>query len=163
MLWPVQTFLPYPDMLRSARCLDDRRLGKQRVEALQVLRALTWPGYGWQHHPAVNMWRGFEVAVSTYGLTMCQVWVDLGRADTCAATITTDLRSAGLGGPVSEEDLDATLLPPWWGDPRLHSSHQASLVRKDPTFYRPQFPDVDPEMPYWWPVDRRRRTADNVD
>jgi hypothetical protein len=39
----VQTFLPFPDFDRTARVLDDRRLGKQRVEALQVLRALTVP------------------------------------------------------------------------------------------------------------------------
>jgi hypothetical protein len=42
----LQTFLPYPDFAASAQALDQRRLGKQRVEALQVLRALTTPGYG---------------------------------------------------------------------------------------------------------------------
>jgi hypothetical protein len=35
----VQTFLPYADFAESARVLDRARLGKQRVEALQVLRA----------------------------------------------------------------------------------------------------------------------------
>ena len=33
-------------------------VGKQRVEALQVLRALVRPVYGWKHHPAVRMWVG---------------------------------------------------------------------------------------------------------
>jgi hypothetical protein len=47
----VQTFLPYPDFAESAQVLDQARLGKQRVEALQVLRAVTLPGYGWQSHP----------------------------------------------------------------------------------------------------------------
>ena len=37
----MQTFLPYPDFARSARCLDNRRLGKQRVESYQILRAGT--------------------------------------------------------------------------------------------------------------------------
>jgi hypothetical protein len=54
----VQTFLPYPDFRSTARVLDQRRLGKQRVEALQVLRGLIRPGYGWRHHPAVKMWAG---------------------------------------------------------------------------------------------------------
>ena len=148
----VQTFLPYPDMMRSAHSLDDRRLGKQRVEALQVLRALTWPGYGWQHHPAVKMWRGFEVAVAAYGLIICSAWVERGRADTCAATITLDLRKAGFGAPVEADQLVGEQLPGWWGDPRLHGSHQSSLVRKDPDFYGPKFPDADVDLPYWWPV-----------
>ena len=51
----MQTFLPYPDFTASAAALDPRRLGKQRVEALQVLRGLTVAGYGWRHHPAVRM------------------------------------------------------------------------------------------------------------
>ena len=52
----MQTFLPYADMRRSAQVLDPRRLGKQRVECLQVLRGPTVEGYGWRHHPAVRMW-----------------------------------------------------------------------------------------------------------
>ena len=55
----MQTFLPYADPRASAACLDDRRLGKQRVETFQVLRAITWPTYGWKHHPVTRMWRGF--------------------------------------------------------------------------------------------------------
>jgi hypothetical protein len=50
----VQTFLPYPDFAASAAVLDTKRLGKQRVETVQVLRGLTLPTYGWRHHPAVN-------------------------------------------------------------------------------------------------------------
>jgi hypothetical protein len=59
----MQTFLPYPGFLHSARSLDRRRLGKQRVETLQVLRGLTWPRYGWRHHPTVKMWAGYEEAL----------------------------------------------------------------------------------------------------
>lgn len=53
----MQTFLPSPNFTQSAQFLDPQRLGKQRVEALQILTALTNPAYGWQHHPAVQMWR----------------------------------------------------------------------------------------------------------
>jgi len=35
----MQTFLPYADFARCAEVLDPRRLGKQRVEALQIMRA----------------------------------------------------------------------------------------------------------------------------
>lgn len=67
----MQSFLPYPDFARSARVLDDRRLGKQRVEALQIYRALTREKYGWRNHPAVLMWRSYDEALIAYGIAMC--------------------------------------------------------------------------------------------
>jgi hypothetical protein len=149
----VQTFLPYLDFAASAAVLDDRRLGKQRVEALQVLRALTRPIYGWKRHPAVRMWAGHAAAVASYGLDVCAEWVGRGRADTCAATIGTDLAAAGLGPPQSQAELaDRGLLPAWIGDDRVHRSHRSALVRKDPEFYGPLFPDADPALEYVWPV-----------
>jgi hypothetical protein len=149
----VQTFLPYPDFAASAAVLDDRRLGKQRVEALQILRAATWQAYGWKRHPAVRMWAEHPDAVAAYGLAVCAEWVGRGRLDTCAATIGQDLAAAGFSGPRSQAELAAeSRLPPWIGDERVHRSHRAALVRKDPEFYGPLFPDADPEIDYFWPV-----------
>ena len=153
----MQTFLPYPDFAASAAALDDRRLGKQRVEALQVLRAITRPGYGWQHHPAVRMWRGHEEALAAYGLAMCDEWTRRGHPDTCAATIREDLAASGHSGPRHQDNV--TPMPWWIGDPAVHASHRSALVRKQPDHYREQFPDADPEIPYTWPAaeppDRR--------
>ena len=148
----MQTFLPYADFAASAAALDDRRLGKQRVEALQIIRALTRETYGWKHHPAVLMWAGHERALASYGMAICAEWVTRGKADTCAATMAADLALAGLPAPRPQSTLRSdTELPSWLGDERLHRSHQASLVRKDPAFYAPLFPGVDPELPYFWP------------
>jgi hypothetical protein len=152
----VQTFLPWPSFAASAAALDERRLGKQRVEALQVLRALTRTPYGWQHHPAVLMWKGHEEALAAYGLAICDEWVRRGHSDTCAATIGLDLAAAGLPPPRREAEIAAAgRLPPWYGDDRLHSSHRSALVRKDPARYGPLFPDADPDLPYHWPVRAR--------
>lgn len=149
----MQTFLPFPDFARSAAVLDDRRLGKQRVEALQILRALTWETYGWQHHPAVLMWSGYEEAVASYGLVMCEEWVCRGRPDTCAATIRIDLAAAGVEQVRGQDELAvAGRLPDWLGDDRVHVSHQAALLRKDPEHYGRFFPDVSADLPYHWPV-----------
>ena len=82
----VQTFLPYSDFAASAGALDRRRLGKQRVEALQILRALTRERYGWKHHPAVRMWAGYEEALACYAMEICAEWVRRGHADSCAAS-----------------------------------------------------------------------------
>lgn len=148
----MQTFLPYADFAASAIALDDRRLGKQRVETLQVLRALTREKYGWKHHPAVKMWVGYVEACAAYAIAICNEWTRRGYADTCAATIGTDLAIAGFSAPRNQAALAAAeLLPPWLGDERVHLSHRAALVRKDPEFYRPLFPDADPDLPYFWP------------
>ncbi|GAB2591450.1 hypothetical protein Aab01nite_39040 [Paractinoplanes abujensis] len=151
----MQTFLPYGDFLASARVLDAKRLGKQRVETVQVLRGLVVPGYGWRHHPAVKMWHGYEEALIRYGLDFVDVWTATGRADTTAATLLADYATAG--GIRTQEALGkAGELPPWLGDPAVHTSHQSALLRKDPEFYRPFFgPDVPDDLPYVWPASDR--------
>ena len=144
----VQTFLPYPDFAASALVLDPRRLGKQRVEALQVLRGLIVPGYGWRHHPAVKMWKGYEEALVRYGLEMCAAWTALGHSDTVAATL-----AAAHGDARTQQELARLVaVPPWLGRDDVHRSHRSALVRKDPAFYGPLFPDADPEEPYVWPT-----------
>ena len=148
----MQTFLPFADFERSARSLDLKRLGKQRVECIQVVRGLIRPGYGWRHHPAVRMWRGYEEALARYAYTCCEVWTSLGHADTCAATIATDLAPVGVTAVRTQPQLAAAgALPRWLGDERLHRSHRSALVRKDPAFYRPRFGDVPDDLPYFWP------------
>ncbi|MFI7707308.1 MSMEG_6728 family protein [Nonomuraea sp. NPDC049480] len=154
----MQTFLPYPDFAATAAVLDPRRLGKQRVEVLQILRALTVPGYGWRHHPVVKMWAGYEEALVRYGLEVCDRWRSAGRPDTCAATITWEV--AQLRGTATvrrqPELAAAAELPPWLGDEALHRSHRSALLRKDPGFYRPVFGDDEPDdLAYVWPRSDR--------
>ncbi|MER5378482.1 MSMEG_6728 family protein [Streptomyces sp. NPDC002553] len=157
----MQTFLPYSDFTRSAAVLDPRRLGKQRVEALQVLRGLTVAGYGWRHHPAVRMWTGYEEALVRYGLEVCGVWTASGRADTCAASLVAGFAGPGGGAGVVRTQrrlAEAGDLPPWLGDPAFHRSHRSALVRKEPGFYAPLFPGVPDDLPYVWPASDRSRT-----
>lgn len=156
----MQTFLPYPGFAESAAVLDVRRLGKQRVETIQVLRALTVPGYGWRRHPAAAMWAGYEEALVRYGLDVCAQWCLMGHADTCADTLASDLAATtGLAVVRSRAELaTAGELPPWLGDEDVHRSHQSALVRKDPAHYRAHFADVPDDLPYVWPdSDRARR------
>ncbi|WP_055564937.1 MSMEG_6728 family protein [Streptomyces atriruber] len=153
----MQTFLPYSDFSRTAAVLDRARLGKQRVEALQVLRGLTVPSYGWRHHPAVRMWTGYEEALVRYGLDVCAVWVADGHPDTCATTMVTDFARHRPGAAVrtQEELADEDELPPWLGDPDFHRSHRSALVRKAPEVYALLFPDVPDDLPYVWPSSDR--------
>lgn len=153
----MQTFLPCPDFKESALLLDRRRLGKQRVEALQVLRGLTVPGYGWRRHPAVRMWAGYEEALVRYGLDACEVWRGQGHEDSCAAKLVADLDAFRPPAPVRDQPQLAAAgeLPPWLGDDAFHRSHRSALVRKDPATYAPLFPDVPDDLPYVWPTSDR--------
>jgi hypothetical protein len=144
----VQTFLPYPDFEETAEALDPRRLGKQRVEAFQCLRAHLVPGHGWRHHPASKMWLGHDEALASYAVTICRVWVGKGHADTVAGKVVAELGYE----PRTQEELRAADALPWWlGDEAFHTSHRSALVRKDPGWYRPLFPDVPDDLPYVWP------------
>ena len=145
----MQTFLPYRDFERSAAVLDIRRLGKQRVETLQILRAVTLEDYGWRNHPAVTMWVGYTEALVTYGTAVTQRWQAEGYADTVLPQLLEYLGGAPLR---SQRELAAAgALPPWLGRRALHRSHQAALLRKDPAHYGPLFPAVPADLPYVWP------------
>ncbi|MGZ3146119.1 MSMEG_6728 family protein [Lentzea chajnantorensis] len=153
----MQTFLPYEDFTFTARVLDQRRLGKQRVETLQVQRALVVPGHGWRNHPAVRMWAGYEEALVRYGIEICAQWRAGGYRDTCETTMRADLaRAKEITVVRTQEQLAASGDLPWWlGDEGLHRSHRSALVRKDPQFYRRFFPDVPDDLPYVWPRSDR--------
>lgn len=139
----MQTFLPYSDYVASARVLDRQRLGKQRVEAWQIYQALINPDYGWQNHPAVKMWRGYERSLLVYGAIMCHVWINRGYKDTMKSRFRDAM------------SLVQTPNPPWLGDKQFHESHQSNLLRKDYNHYKQYFPDIPDNLPYVWPGESK--------
>lgn len=147
----MQTFLPYPSFIESAKALDYRRLGKQRVEAFQLLVANgnKWaiaenarrnPGpivskNGWQNHPAARMWRGYDDALGIYMNHMIADWVLRGYKNT-----------------MSYYPTESYVLPPWICNEAFHASHRSNLLRKDSTYYS-QFGWTEPDnLEYVWPV-----------
>lgn len=139
---PMQTFLPYPDFRESARTLDRLRLGKQRVEAWQVLRVLLGHSKGWLNHPAVIMWRGYEVALARYGIVFCEEWISRGYKDSLQPKFQMIIDSR------TELSSDNPL---WLGSDSFHASHRSNLLRKDPQHYG-SFGWTEPnDLPYVWP------------
>lgn len=136
----MQTFLPYPNFVRSAKVLDNKRLGKQRVECLQILKVLDGQTTAWRNHPAVRMWRGHEFYLVNYGRAICKEWTRRGFNDTCYQKITKFYKKFPNG--------DAP--PPWFGDARFHRSHRSNLKRKDPDHY--SLFGTRTDLPYVWPV-----------
>ena len=135
----MQTFLPLPCYQVSAACLDRQRLGKQRVEVLQLLRALNGESQGWRNHPATRMWDGYLESLVEYGVAVCVEWIRRGYRDTCRAKI------------VAHSWGDHPT-PPWWlGDEKFHAAHRSNLLRKDPNNYG-RFGWSEPTtLPYVWP------------
>lgn len=138
----MQTFLPYHDFADSLATLDTKRLGKQRVEAMQLVNSTLklaqdpYAKVGWANHPARNMWNGYLDALKLYHNLSIEEWVRRGYKNT-----------------MKMYDLpDSIVLPPWVGNERIHSSHRSNLLRKDPIHYG-KFGWSEPnDIPYFWPV-----------
>ena len=155
----MQTFLPYANFTDSANCLDNKRLGKQRVECLQILRTLVGQSNGWANHPAVKMWQGYETALTNYAIAVCNEWTNRGFKDTCKGKIIDlwiSFRSAmsSLGVRLANETN-----PPWLGESAFHESHQSNLLRKDPKWYGRFGWEVSNDLPYYWPSKVRAQQA----
>lgn len=137
----MQTFLPYKDFQESAKCLDMRRLGKQRVEAYQILRIIdgTNPESKWRNHPAVKMWKGYSDALKLYINAMISEWTHRGYNNTMKMYIVIT-----YDGVVD--------YPPWFGNEEFHASHRSNLLRKDNEYYS-KFGWSEPNnLEYVWPV-----------
>lgn len=147
----MQTFLPYPDFEKTAKVLDRARLGKQRVEVIQILNALTDPTKGWANHPATKMWKGREYQLTRYGLAMCKEWARRGYSN--------ELSLPQLEAYLylfRDNDYDQRM--PWWmGMPKFHTRHRLMLVWKDEAHYLPLFDDISAkprrEPVYYWPKE----------
>jgi len=132
----MQTFLPYPDFRASLDCLDNKRLGKQRVEALQLINALERGGGAWHNHPACQMWKGCIPALKYYHDLSIVIWRARGFENNMPFLF-------------KKERYRNT--PSWLGNPAFHASHRSNLLRKNPVHYG-QFGWTEPhDLPYVWP------------
>jgi hypothetical protein len=132
----MQTFLPYKDFQKSLEVLDYRRLGKQRVEAMQILNVLLGrtKTKGWLNHPIVRMWDSYEPALQMYHNMCIREWINQGYNNNMKLEVITE--------PI--------MYPDWLGDDLFHSSHRANLLRKDYGYYSQFGWKENSENPYAW-------------
>jgi hypothetical protein len=129
----MQTFLPYPDFRKSLQTLDYRRLGKQRVEAYQIIRAIQFGG-GYSRHPVVRMWHGHINALKHYYNLAIDEWVQRGYRN--------NMHKMKISGKVA--------YPRWFGRDEFHAAHRSNLLRKDPGYYGKFSWQEKPDIPYLW-------------
>lgn len=137
----MQTFLPYRDFQKSVSCLDYRRLGKQRVEARQILdtcyslKMNPTISRAWVNHPAVLMWKNYEDALRLYYNCAIKEWVARGYKNNMTLL----------------PEAKQIIFPSWLGNEDFHASHRSNLLRKDSGYYCKFGWKESDNMPYFWP------------
>lgn len=140
----MQTFICESDLTLSMSRLDFRRLGKQRIEAKQILIALRDPTYGWQNHPAVRMWRGAEGALRGYYNLALREWV-----------------RRGYQNHMAEEVEDVSYETPAFATLEFIRAHRSNLLRKDPKWYGGfGWGDIPHDLAYVWPQPSGARPSE---
>lgn len=173
----MQTFLPYADFTLSAQCLDDKRLGKQRVECLQTLQTLAKGPYVCMYcgaprtKDAVPCNNCLDYGIKRYMIKKTpwynhpavRMWRGYDRwlYHYYMASIVgewlhrgfkdTTYESARLIREVGWCGLDL-IKPPWLGDEAFHSSHRAALLHKNFAHYSQFNWKETPKLDYNWPV-----------
>lgn len=145
--------MPLRSFEDSAAVLDNRRLGKQRVECLQILKALRGETKGWRNHPATLMWAGHEHALGIYLNSCIDEWV-----------------RRGFRNQIARAPTDFRCLPGYWPRwiwnedifERVGASHRSNLLRKDPIHYGQFGWKEPPDLPYYWPVTKEDLAVQKV-
>jgi len=167
--------MPYANFTISASVLDRSRLGKQRVECLQILKALKAGPYKCKScHIAVTHFNSYKTGYHCYNcespLTKTpwynhpavQMWkkyetgLMLYLYEICSEWIRRGYKDTcwvkaievGFRPPNTDEII---LLPDWLGNESFHLSHQSNLLRKNPEHYKQFFMGIPNDLPYVWP------------
>ena len=121
----VNTFLVHSDYALSCKALDKSRLGKQRVEAAQIIDAITAlkagdSNRGWVNHPATRSWVNNLDSLKLYFNAVVNEWIARGFTNNY------ELYTG----------IDPSVEKPYWVDcSAVHYSHMAQLIQKDELYY----------------------------
>nr|KJR73570.1 MAG: pyrimidine dimer DNA glycosylase [Thermoproteus sp. AZ2] len=139
----MQVFRPYIDWKRSAAVLDNKRLGKQRVEAKQVLLAILRKAgllrdgrRGWLNHPIVLMY-------FNGGRPYIEDLVGFFNA------VVDEWRRRGFANSISLEDIRGLLKGVGVSGTPITHVHEVEyrriLMLKEPCWYLNKFPEDEVE------------------
>lgn len=141
----VMTFVVTTDLAENFRILDTQRLGKQRVEGMQLINAIE-NNKGWSQHPAARMWANNLDALKHYVNCCIYEWIQRGNENT-----------------MKYYEVPKFIVFPWWfsWNP-LIQSHRAMLYRKNPFYYHDKFTIEEKyhQYGYIWPHSLSRDDLD---
>jgi hypothetical protein len=136
----VNTFIPVDNFEEIAKILDNKRLGKQRVEAMQIINILSGKSKSaaWKNHTAVKMWEGHVDALKVYYNAIVKEWI-----------------RRGFNNTMKLYKVKKNVVLPWFVTNKIvNLSHQANLLRKDKAYYSKFFKKVPAKYikyTYIWP------------
>ena len=139
----MQTFICDIVLNISASNLDVKRLGKQRIEAIQIAMCLLEKESKWKNHPAVKMWKGFEVfLVKEYLKSILDEWNKRGfKNEKCKEHYFRLL----------EKVKNKKIIKPYWINSEFIEAHRSNLIRKKPEFYKKLWSFTESNLEYIWP------------
>ena len=151
----VNVFIPLSDPVEIAKVLDDKRLGKQRVEAKQIITIISGQAAtnAWKNHPVVLMWKDYLGELKYYYDVIVLEWIKRGYQNNMPLY------------KVHKLNIDKNKRPimPWfmYCKPVL-LSHQASLLRKNYQHYHKYFrtPKQYMDRSYIWVVESPNYLSD---
>jgi hypothetical protein len=146
----MQTFITDHNVSIAAKNLDNTRLGKQRVEALQIFECLEVPesksyqNKSMRNHKAVQMWEGYsKFLIEVYVAEILYQWQEV-RGFNNSKCFTKYMKYRNIVG-------EYPIIRPHWITDEFIEAHRSNLIAKYPGFYRPLFPNTKDGLEYIWP------------
>lgn len=112
----MQVFIPYPEPIKVAECLDKKRLLSQIREAKQIIAAIEGSSKAWRNHPVVKMYQPHKKWLECYKNTL-------------------ELYSKGFVETAKLASDEARVFKPIWLTEKLCITHRRRLYKKNPTHY----------------------------
>lgn len=168
----MQTFLPYDDVVKTMKCLDYQRLGKQRVEAMQIMKALKQGPkvircYDPKQLPAgrkyIHIYNYFPDKLSKYEKYVKTPWFNhpatkmwRDNLDALAyyhnACIDEWIARGYNNNMLHIKHKKKFKMPSWFGNKVFHAKHRGTLLSKNKKWYS-QFKWKEKAVyDYYWPI-----------
>lgn len=128
----VNTFCLDNDPKVCAKLLDYRRLGKQRVEAMQIIDAINSlesndEKVAWKNHPAVKMWMHSDTKIQKQYLNALKYYLNC---------MIDEWVNRGYKNEMKHKKVIEPVIMPWWFTNKyIQLTHKCSLMRKDEKYY----------------------------
>lgn len=129
--------------IETAKVIDNKRTGKQRVEAKQLLNILLDrnTSSAWKNHPVLKMWIPWSEALKLYYNCFVNEWISRG------------FRNNMLYEAINEEALEFQSIPLFITNKHFVNRMKANLLSKDENFYNKYKWNVQAKTGYYWLLD----------
>lgn len=177
----MQTFLPYGDFRETVKVLDNKRLNKQKVECLQIIRTNLMGKYIYicrdcgcsvtnlEKNKIISNYCDSCKKIQTFNFYKMVPWINhpavrmwrdgLGCLVRYSFEILEECKKRGFKDTLESKLKDYLYLtqtspfaPSWLGNERLHSSHRQALLFKNFNWYSKFGWKEQPKYEYYWPV-----------